>query len=199
MTDVFGKIGNTDMNQNLFEFLVDSGKLILFQKGATSNVTTIPDKLPEHIILVLVNRLGSLSFQFQYDFTMSMFVASSLTIWIGTKNFIRYSLSASDNSFNGNVKGSDATLLCKRLTELIRLANAVNTAWMQPCDWIVIEIGIWFSKDFDILTKTNDYFFLGYAVLLIFNLCTGLILSAECSRMVISNIMSYFLNNGLVP
>lgn len=167
---------------HIYKMLVRSGRFIFFL--SQNNNVTISEDIDisaGNAILAFTIQIANLSLQLQVCFIISIFATSSLTIWIATTNFVK-------DAFLPHVVVSrnfnSLDRLHERLLELIRLTKTVNASWIHLCGWLILNNAVWFSKDFDVMRKVKDLLVQFYLVLMIFNLCTGLILSAECSRKV---------------
>lgn len=169
-------------------------------KSTRNNLTVLATSPEEEQITVsdvflgLTNFFVQLIFEIQCQFTVVAFTISSLTIWIAMHNFMRLGnpkvdiiLTNGDGGnqvFNSNKDKIIADTFHDVLNELIKVVNAVNSAWRQASVFVVLQTATWLSSDLDVIIKTKDIFSKMYIIILFGFLSVGLVLSAECSRRV---------------
>lgn len=150
----------------------------------SKNLSNVTEMEAAHVDIfkAIVTSVIKVSFQLQSTLALIIFVTSSFTIWMATRKFLEtagYSHEVSKMNFQQKMEK-----LQEGCQELLRVTDGVNSTWKHLYLWVVLHLSSYFAKEFDTLMTTHDVVWKVYFIMWILYFAVGLILSAECSRMV---------------
>lgn len=201
---VYQFLGSSEKTvKHYFEYLINRAQYTFssVHNNAHKNEILSEDITVVNVLLATFTQLVNVTFQLQLSFTVSIFVISSLTIWVAVNKLIKGvedEWQGGDSTIPADGKGDifkklNLEEIHERLLDLITLADAVNAAWKQLSFYLILEVAIWFSKDLGAVVKAHNYVLALYLAFYILYLSAGVVLSAECSRKVALQNILFFM------
>lgn len=179
----------------LLNFFLTEGKGMLFlfvtrhQPASLNSVQMLEEEATMgNIMLIAFAIIVHISFEVQFSLGVFIFGTASVTTWMATRNFTKSVMNPAKIGESQFFQGNRKEILRQiqiNLAELIKLANAVNSAYNEICFWFVLSTSIFMSKEFDQLITVSEFSWKLLLAILILSLGVGMVLSAECSRKVI--------------